>query len=574
MIGTSLIFDAEGGDTDLLSVEDHVRNLTCVELFHYWERMYLNRAPEFPPIHDPVRKLNLGQRPNKISSSNLDSKKLDFQGITWSNIRATQEDAREIRRRTYRNHTNVERQYGPRINSHGPFGRSAFKAKFNTGRAAKVPKTNHYFHFQETNTRCTTSIPHFQLRHNISASSKNAIFYNEKCSSQSTDRSKIMCANTHMGTNECAMDFTKASDRDAPRLDTVTTLTASDGLLIAGGFNGIYALKSLSSTFETEFTTGIVSAADLASTNHVSTFLDRRSGLAQAVFDSNDKFIRVLDCQTGVFVRAHEYEYHVNCSATSPDGRLRLLVGDDCWPIVANAETGETIAKLPGHRDFGFTCAWAPDGITLATGHQDGLVQVWDARNLTESIHIIPMEMGGCRAMQFSPVGSGKRVLALAEPADFVHVVDAESFQSQQEIEFFGEIAGISMPPDGSKLYIANWDPDVGGLMEYDRHWNSSRYGSRGRPPSVFRDIGQEISLSEDQDEDDHSSEDGMTGIDYDDTMAATQQGNTWGFSSIRKAGTSNTKVPVDWLPESDLEDDLTQARRQRSSFGVEKFFF
>ena len=458
--------------------------------FNFWKQKYANGTADYPPISDLASNLSKVQRPSKMSVGDLDHEQCDFQGIYWSRFQTTKKEAREVRRMTYRNHRNV-------LPPDQPFGTRAFKANFHPN---VIPSSETYFRFQEMNMKTRPYTAHFQLRHNLAASSKNALFYSQTALDDNDDDEsdleldfgrKVMCFNSEANTVECAMDLTKPTDKASPRLEKLTTLAASDGVLVAGGLEGVYAIKSLSTTFETKPITGVITDDHDGSTNHVQTILDRRSGLPQAVFDSNDNTIRILDCLTDKFVHTHHFTFKVNCSDTSPDGRLRLLVGDACHPIVADAETGEKLARLPDHEDFGFSCAWAPDGITMATGHQDGLVQVWDARKLTKSIQTLPMEMGGCRAMAFSPAGSGRRVLVLAEPADFVHVVDAQSFQSKQEIEFFGEIAGISMPPDGSRLYIANCDPKFGGIMEFDRCWSGAHYANDHRRRFRCRDEEQ-----------------------------------------------------------------------------------
>ena len=458
-------------------VEDNMKNFHLDEFFHYWKQKTSSVVDHYPPISHLANDLSKVQRPKKVSCHDLDRERGDYQGIHWSRFRTTKAQAREVRRMTYRNHRNLNPSEQP------TFGTKAYKAKFHDH---VMPDSDVYFHFKETNLRCRPYTAHFQLRHNLSASSKNAVFYSQRPSEDGGDGGdtktcwgpKIMCFNPETDTTECAMDLTKLASKDAAKLDRVTTLTASNGVLVAGGLEGVYAIKSLSATFETRPITGVITDDPNCSTNCVQTFLDRRSGLPQAVFDSNDMSIRTLDCLTNRVVQHHRFPCPINCSAMSPDGRLRLLVGDSCYPIVANSETGEMISVLTGHQDYGFACAWAPDGITMATGHQDGLVQVWDARKLNRSLHTMPMEMGGCRTMTFSPAGSGKRVLVLAEPADFIHIIDAQNFGSKQVIDFFGEIAGISMPPDGSRLYVANGDPKYGGIMEFGRSSHCGGYGT------------------------------------------------------------------------------------------------
>ena len=456
-------------DHDDLDEED---NYFSVSFFLYhWKQMYMKQKPDYPSISSLANHRAKIQRPDKLTAEDGDQR--DYQGIHWTRFQITKQEAREVRRMTYRNLRNL----GPREEN---FGTKAFKANFP---GAVIPSSDCYFRFNEMDMNRRPDYAHFQLRHNLSATSKNAIFYTYRPPLSVWDawrlsHKTIVCFNPETGTELCALDVNKRFSKEDQKISKIHTLTAGNGVLVAGSYEGVYAMKSLSADFESAPVFGEIAAGVDVSTNHIQTYLDRQGGLPRVVFDSNDWTVRILDCTTSQWVACHRYPYQVNCSAISPDGRLRLLNGDGCEPIVANAETGETLARLPGHDDFGFACDWAPDGVTMATGHQDGIVKVWDARKLNQSLRTIAMEQGGCRSLQFSPLGSGKRVLVLAEPADFVHIVDAQTFDSKQTIDFFGEISGISMPPDGSKLYIANADAKYGGLMEFDRSHDSSRYNT------------------------------------------------------------------------------------------------
>ena len=452
-------------------------NLFSVSFFLYhWKQMFMNGKSDFPSISQLANEHAKVRRPDKITTNGREQ--CDSQGIYWSRYQTTKEEAREVRRMTYRNLRNV----GPPEKN---FATKAFKANFP---GAVIPSSDCYFEFNEMDMKRSPNYAHFQLRHNLSATSKNAIFYTNRSprhdavsewDAWTSHHKTIVCFNPETRKEECAIDVKKRYNKDDPKISKIHTLTAGDGVLVAGSFDGVFAMKSLSADFESAPIIGAIATGGDVSTNHIHTHLDRQSGLPRVVFDSNDTSVRILDCTTSNWVACHKYPYPVNCSVTSPDGRLRLLNGDDCEPIVAIAETGKTLAKLSGHNDFGFACDWAPDGITMATGHQDGLVKVWDARKLNQSIQTIAMEQAGCRSLQFSPLGSGKRVLVLAEPADFVHIVDAQTFESKQTIDFFGEISGISMPPDGSRLYIANADAKYGGLMQFERTQDNSKYNRR-----------------------------------------------------------------------------------------------
>ena len=452
---------------------DEENNLLSVSFFLYhWKQMYIEQKPDYPSISSLANHCTKVQRPDKLTAQDADQR--DYQGIHWTRFQITKQEAREVRRMTYRNLRNL----GPREEN---YGTKAFRANFP---GTVIPSSDCYFRFNEMDMSRRPDYAHFQLRHNLSATSKNAIFYTYRpprpdisaWDAWRLSHKTIVCFNPETGTESCALDVNKRFSKEDPKISKIHTLTAGNGVLVAGSYEGMYAMKSLSADFESAPVLGEIAAGADVSTNHIQTYLDRQSGLPRAVFDSNDRTVRILDCTTSHWVACHKYPYQVNCSAISPDGRLRLLNGDGCKPIVANAETGQMLAELPGHDDFGFACDWAADGVTMATGHQDGIVKVWDARKLNQSIQTIAMEQAGCRSLQFSPLGSGKRVLVLAEPADFVHIVDAQTFESKQTIDFFGEISGISMPPDGSKLYIANADAKYGGLMEFDRSHDGSKH--------------------------------------------------------------------------------------------------
>ncbi|SLM34227.1 WD40/YVTN repeat-like-containing domain [Lasallia pustulata] len=445
---------AEPGDIYDID-EDYERNYDVCEFFEYWRlRMDLN-TPKCPNIGIRSMDLRRAPRPGEVSIEDLDEQHCDYQGINWSELGALREEARALRKSTYVNYTNIPNRYPSTA-------------------AIDLPNTNNHFRFRRMTTRHKAYLSHFQLRNVVSATSKNAVYY--------AGRSKVICADPTLGTEQAVMDFSKPSrGSDNVTLQRISTMTASDGVLIAGGFEGEYAMMSLSATYDSGLTSGLITSNKNGITNHIHTFKDRRSGSPLAVFSSNDDHIRVLDCNTNAFTKAHRYPFPVNCAATSPDGRLRLLVGDHCHPWVVDAESGAKIVRLPNHRDFGFACAWADDGIHMATGNQDGIVQVWDARMFRRPLQIIGTTMGGVRSMRFSPVGSGKRVLLMAEPADIVSVVDAVSFESTQLFDFFGDIGGVGFVPDGGTFFVANTDAEFGGLLEFERVGFGEPYGAPAR---------------------------------------------------------------------------------------------
>jgi len=255
----------------------------------------------------------------------------------------------------------------------------------------------------------------------------------------------------------------------------ISTLASAYNVLVAGGFSGEYGVINLGADHAIKHTEGLITDHHNNISNHVQVHLSPHSSLPLATFASNDWGLRTLDINTNRFISEHKYDHAINCTAISPDQRLRVLVGDDCKVKICNAETGEILQDLEGHRDYGFACDWADDGWTVATGNQDMQVKIWDARKWTnssgmaQSVATIAAEMAGVRKLKFSPLGSGKRILVAAEPADVISVIDCELFNSKQTINFFGEIGGLDFTNDGQDLIVANCDHMRGGLMEFER---------------------------------------------------------------------------------------------------------
>lgn len=248
----------------------------------------------------------------------------------------------------------------------------------------------------------------------------------------------------------------------------ISTLAASHDILVAGGFFGDFRYRSLNSADVTTIK-GHLTDDPSGITNHVQLHAARRSHTPLAAFASNDSGFRVVDLTTNQLLSTTMYDCIINCSALSPDARLRVMVGDHQDVFITDAESGRILQALPGHKDFGFACDWAPDGWTVATGNQDQTIRVWDARYWSRPLVVLQTELSGARSLRFSPLGSGRRILAAAEEADYINIIEAGSFQTKQTFDMFGELGGISFTPDGSDLLALCCDPFRGGLLQLNR---------------------------------------------------------------------------------------------------------
>jgi len=425
-----------------LSIVDKTAFCPITSYFHHF----------FDPAKPLVPGLDLCQVPKFIDRDHLKGDCYDYQGINWEARKTRRSAVREAREdfesdRLPQCLKEVRKYIPPTAN------------------------TDDFFQFKRISTTPRAFIPHFQLRNIITATSRNDIFFAKGHRVWRTDAE---------GTEaDAIVDLGKHINPDA----SITTIASHDNVLIAGAFEGEYAITNLASTYGSPFTFGRTSdfTTDTKSqiVNHMHLFASRRTYTPQAVLCSNDHRLRVLDCETNTFTHSFLYSAAVNCSATSPNGRMRVVVGDFQETLITNAETGQPFETLNSHTDDAFACAWADDGIHVATAAQDSTIVVWDARYWDNPLTVMKSELSVPRSLRFSPIGSGPRVLVAAEADDYINVINAQTWESKQVFDFFGPVGGVTFTPDGQSLFISNGERRFGGIIELERTGWAEKTGKR-----------------------------------------------------------------------------------------------
>lgn len=308
-----------------------------------------------------------------------------------------------------------------------------------------------------------SNIVHFQLRHLVGMTSANDVFY---CQTH-----KVMHYN--LLSRAKPKPFMDVSGETAGTLPAnlgifpVCTLCAKHGFVAAGGFRGELVMKRVGSQQKfdaalrvTDNENGITNAIDI---------YESYTGSLSLVLSNNDSAVRLVDASTCLNSSTFEMPWAVNCSAPCPLGKLFCVVGDDSEGVILDSSArGSVVARLRGHADFSFACAWHPDGNIVATGNQDLTTRVYDLRFLRKPLAVLQANIGAVRSLKFSPDG---RFLAMAEPADYVSLYDAASgYSRRQTIDFFGELAGICFEPDrSSSLFLSISDVHYGSLIQFRR---------------------------------------------------------------------------------------------------------
>lgn len=391
-------------------------------------------------------------RGNVSDTSSAQARKgKDIQGIPWDRLNITREKYRQTRLEQYKNYENIP----------------------NSGKASEkdsqpTEKADTYYEFRRNTRSVKSTILHFQLRNLVWAASKHDVYLMSHYSvihwsALTSEKFEVMNMAGHVKPSEKH----PGSLLEGFSQTQVSTLAVKDKLLVAGGFQGELICKYIDRE-------GIsyccrTTHDENAITNAVEIY-DSDSGSVHFLASNNDCGVRDFDMEKFQLCKHFRFQWPVNHTSLRPDGKVLVVVGDNPEGLLVDAQTGKTVHGLYGHKDYSFASAWHPDGYVFATGNQDKTCRLWDVRNLSKSFAVFRGNIGAIRSIRFTSDG---RFMAVAEPADFVHIFDvASGYTKRQELDFFGEISGMSFSPDTEALFVGIWDRTYGSLLQYSRSRN------------------------------------------------------------------------------------------------------
>ncbi|KAK9793719.1 hypothetical protein WJX73_009911 [Symbiochloris irregularis] len=379
----------------------------------------------------------------------------DLQGIPWDRLHFNRTRYRATRLAQYPNYLNLEDEV------------KASAARIEA-ESLKVDKGHQFYDFCRNAKKVRTSIVHFQLRNLVWASSKHDVYFiHNNClkhwSAVTNQMTKVLDAS---GLSPPATEDRLTA---AGRMQ-ISTCCVQGPMCALGGFSGELVVRNLDlgrgedravqSTRLTESENGI--------TNGIEMF-EGRSGASCVMSSNNDALVRVLDTATFQTLSKWELPWAVNWSTIRPTDRgLVACVGDHPHTLLLDANSGAVAHTLDGHVDYSFAAAWHPGGNLLATGNQDTTMCIWDMRQLSKPQALLKGSMAAVRSIRFSADG---RYCAAAEAGDFVHILDvASGFRKCQEIDLFGEVAGVAFSPDASTMFIGIADVTYSSMLQYNHH--------------------------------------------------------------------------------------------------------
>ena len=169
---------------------------------------------------------------------------------------------------------------------------------------------------------------------------------------------------------------------------------------------------------------------------------------------------------------------YVRAVAYSPDGQTLASAGDDGVVRFRDAITGEERAQSKGHTGVVSALAFAPDGKTIATVSDDGTARLWDSAT-GETLGVLWTETNSLSTVAFSRDGkmlaagtarlaTGKRFPSTryAPPADgMASHITVYDLKRRQILKTFGAHAdgvySLQFSPNGSTLVSGGKDGSV-----------------------------------------------------------------------------------------------------------------
>ena len=173
---------------------------------------------------------------------------------------------------------------------------------------------------------------------------------------------------------------------------------------------------------------------------------------------SHDNTIQLWDAQSGEVLNTLQgHKGWVLSIAYSPDGSKIASGSWDRTVRLWDVNSGVELFTLEGHKGEVSSVAYRPDGRVIASGASDKTVRLWDAQN---GVELVPSKDQNCEVLSVAYSPNGK-VIASGSWDKMVRLWDVDSGEVKILEGHESAITVVAYSPDGKVIASGSWDKTV-----------------------------------------------------------------------------------------------------------------
>jgi len=168
---------------------------------------------------------------------------------------------------------------------------------------------------------------------------------------------------------------------------------------------------------------------------------------------SGDFGLRVYDAASGKVLATLGADAEVSCAAFDDSGRRIVAGGKDGAMAIWDAASGQSVAKMAGHKGGVWAVAVSADGQRIVSGGEDAMVRIWDAAT-GQAMYGAAGHGGAVRAVAFS---ADRRWMVSGSADKSARIWDAATGRALHTLN--GQecsVQAVAIGPDGDTVATAS----------------------------------------------------------------------------------------------------------------------